>query len=91
MAAAAIAEATTARRQGSAQAAPTASAVPPNVRPVTSSTRGYRGEMGARQCRHRPRRTSHEMRGTFSTVPNSVPQPGQWEGGRTTDMPRGTR
>ena len=68
-----------------------ASASPARSRPVVSSITGYRGEIGAPQWRHRPRNASHESTGTLSSAPSRASQAVQCEGGRETDMPRGSR
>src|SRR3954452_952095 len=47
--------------------------------------------MRSPQCRQRPRSTSQDSTGTLSRGEIGVSQPGQCEGGRTTDSPRGTR
>ena len=64
---------------------------PRNRAPVASSVSGYTGEIRAPQWRHRPRSTTHEITGTFSSAPSSVSQLGQWEAGRTMDSWRGIR
>ena len=59
---------------------------PPNV-----SMRMYRGEIGALQFAHLPRRASHERIGMFWYHLIAVLHFGQCDGGLTIDSPRGTR
>ena len=51
----------------------------------------YRGEIGARQLAHLPRRASQERMGMFCHHLIGALHFGQCDGGRTIDSPRGTR
>ena len=53
--------------------------------------RMYRGEIGARQFAHLPRKASHERIGMFWYHLISALHFGQCDGGLTIDSPRGTR
>jgi hypothetical protein len=54
-------------------------------RPVTASTIGYRGEIGALHARHFPRSHSQPRTGTLSYGLIGVPHEGHAEGGCSRD------
>ena len=62
-----------------------------NNAPPSNSIRMYRGEIGALQFAHLPRKASHERIGMFWYHLIGALHLGQCDGGLTIDSPRGTR
>ena len=62
-----------------------------NSKPPNSSTRMYRGEIGALHAAHLPRSASHERIGMFCHHLIGELHFGQCDGGETIDSPRGAR
>ena len=58
---------------------------------LTSSTAGYSGEIGASQCRQRPRSRTYESTGMLSRQRISVAHDPHEDGGRRIDRRAGTR